>query len=82
MPTTRSDYTDYVPKSYITTDLGITYKIADNLTTNLGIYNLFDQTYYKWSDLNANGINGTDDKAYQRYAQPGTSIQAGFSWRF
>ena len=82
VPTTRSSYTDYVPKSYIKTDLGITYRVADNLTTNLGIYNLFDQTYYKWSDLNANGINGTDDTAYQRYAQPGTSIQAGFSWRF
>jgi len=82
VPTTRSSYTDYVPESFITTDLGMSYRFADNFRTNLGIYNIFDKTYYKWSDLNANGINGTDDTAYQRYAQPGTTIQAGFTWKF
>ena len=82
VPTTRSNYDDYVPESYIRTDLGMSYRFADNFSANLGIYNLLDKRYYKWSDLNANGINGTDDTAYQRYAQPGTTIQAGFSWRF
>ena len=82
VPTTRSSYDDYVPESYIRTDLGMVYRFADNFSANLGIYNLLDKRYYKWSDLNANGINGTDDTAYQRYAQPGTTIQAGFSWRF
>ena len=82
VPTKRSTYTDYVPESYLTTDLGLRYRVADNFTANLGIYNIFDNTYYKWSDLNANGNSGTEDTAYQRYAQPGTTIQAGFSWRF
>ena len=81
-PTKRSDYTDYVPESYVTTDLGLGYKFSDNFSSNLGIYNLFDKTYYKWSDINANGGSGTDDLAYQRYAQPGRSIQAGFTWKF
>ena len=81
-PTKRSDYTDYVPESYLTTDLGLGYKFSDNFSSNLGIYNLFDKTYYKWSDINANGGSGTDDLAYQRYAQPGRTIQAGFTWKF
>ncbi len=81
-PTKRSDYTDYVPDSYIKTDISLNYKFADNFSSNLGIYNLFDKTYYKWSDLNSNGGSGTDDLAYQRYAQPGRSIQAGFTWKF
>ena len=33
-------------------------------------------------NINANGGSGTDDLAYQRYAQPGRSIQAGFTWKF
>ena len=82
VPTKRSTYNDYIPESYITTDLGLRYRVADNFTANLGIYNIFDKTYYKWSDLNANGNSGTEDTAYQRYAQPGRTIQAGFSWRF
>ncbi len=82
VPTKRSTYDDYVPESYIRTDLGMVYRFADNFSANLGVYNIFDKRYYKWSDLNANGINGTDDTAYQRYAQPGTTIQAGFSWKF
>ena len=81
-PTKRSDYNDYVPKSYITTDISLGYKFSDNFSSNLGIYNLLDKTYYKWSDINANGGSGTDDLAYQRYAQPGRSIQAGFTWKF
>ena len=50
--------------------------------TNIGIYNIFDTTYYLWSDIRSNGLIGTDDIAYQRYAQPGISIKAGFKWRF
>jgi len=83
-PTGRTTYSNtyFKPKSYNVTDLQLAYKVNDSLTTNLGIYNIFDTTYYKWSDLRSNGVAGSDDKYYQRYAQPGTSIQAGFSWRF
>ena len=72
----------YVPDSYITTDLSFKYKASERFIADLGIYNLFDTTYYKWSDIRSNGISGSDDKAYQRYAQPGQSIKAGFRWRF
>ena len=81
-PTVRSDYDDYVPNSFVTTDLNVGYQFSENFSANLGVYNLFDKTYYKWSDIVANGSAGTDDIAYQRYAQPGTSIQAGFNWKF
>ena len=74
--------TAYVPDSFITTDLTLNYKASERFSANLGVYNLFDTTYYLWSDLRSNGITGNDDTAYQRYAQPGTSIQAGFKWRF
>ena len=74
--------TAYVPESFITTDLTLNYDASDRFSAKLGIYNIFDTTYYLWSDIRANGITGNDDTAYQRYAQPGTSIQAGFKWRF
>ena len=74
--------TAFVPDSFITTDLALIYKASERFSANLGIYNLFDTTYYLWSDIRSNGITGNDDTAYQRYAQPGTSLQAGFKWRF
>ena len=72
----------YVPKAFITTDFVLSYAASESFSANLGIYNVFDKTYYLWSDLRNNGLEGNDDKAYQRYAQPGRSIQAGFNWRF
>ena len=74
--------TAYVPDSFITTDLTLNYKASERFSANLGLYNIFDTTYYLWSDIRSNGISGNDDTAYQRYAQPGTSVQAGFKWRF
>ena len=68
--------------SFITTDIALKYQASDRFSANLGVYNVFDTTYYLWSDLRSNGITGNDDTAYQRYAQPGTSIKAGFKWRF
>ena len=86
VPRVTNDYkTDdygYVPDAYFVTDLQLGYKINKDFSANIGIYNLFDSTYYKWSDLRSNGGDGTDDQYYYRYAQPGRSIQAGFSWRF
>ena len=95
VPTPNSDYkkgypidastysnSAFIPDAYLVTDLQLAYKVNNSFSTNLGIYNIFDTTYYKWSDLRSNGRNGSDDKYYQRYAQPGTSIQAGFSWKF
>ena len=72
----------YIPDSYFTTDLALDYKASERFNLDLGIYNIFDTVYYKWSDIRANGISGSDDIAYQRYAQPGTSLKAGFRWRF
>ena len=72
----------YIPDSYITTDLALNYKASERFSADLGIYNIFDTVYYKWSDIRSNGISGSDDIAYQRYAQPGISVKAGFKWRF
>ncbi len=74
--------TAYIPDAFITTDIALNYKASERFSANLGVYNLFDTTYYLWSDLRSNGITGNDDTAYQRYAQPGTSLKAGFKWRF
>ena len=83
-PISNTTYSNsaFIPDAYLVTDLQLAYKVNNSFSTNLGIYNIFDTTYYKWSDLRSNGRNGSDDKYYQRYAQPGTSIQAGFSWKF
>ncbi len=72
----------YVPDAFVTTDFVLKYKPSERFIADLGVYNLFDTTYYLWSDIRSNGITGSDDVAYQRYAQPGTSIKAGFKWRF
>ena len=77
-----SETNNFIPDSFITTDLTFNYKASDRFSANLGVYNLFDSTYYLWSDIRSNGLLGNDDIAYQRYAQPGTSVKAGFKWRF
>ena len=73
---------NYIPDAFITTDMILKYRASKRFSADLGIYNIFDKTYYLWSDIRANGISGNDDIAYQRYAQPGTSVKAGFKWRF
>ena len=72
----------YVPDAFITTDVVFKYRASNRFSADLGIYNIFDKTYYLWSDIRANGVSGSEDVAYQRYAQPGTSVKAGFKWRF
>ena len=81
-PTTESNYSGYKPDSWIKTDLKVGYNVNERLSTSLGIYNLLDKTYYMWSDVRANGADGNDDNAYQRYAQPGRYLEAGFKFRF
>jgi len=78
----ESETNNYIPDSFVTTDLILKYKASERLIADLGVYNLLDTTYYLWSDIRSNGISGNDDKAYQRYAQPGTSLKVGFKWRF
>ena len=77
-----SETNNYIPDSFFTTDLILKYKASERLIADLGVYNIFDTTYYLWSDIRSNGLLGNDDKAYQRYAQPGTSLKLGFRWRF
>ena len=81
-PTTESDYTGYRPSSWTKTDLKVGYSFNDRLSTSLGIYNLLDNKYYMWSDVRANGAEGNDDNAHQRYAQPGRYVEAGFKFKF
>ena len=81
-PKTESDYTGYKPDSWFKTDIKAGYKVNERLSTSLGIYNLLDKTYYMWSDVRSNGADGNDDDAYQRYAQPGRYVEAGFKYRF
>ena len=73
---------NFIPDSFLTTDLILKYKASERLAADLGIYNLLDTTYYLWSDIRSNGLLGNDDKAYQRYAQPGTSVKIGLKWKF
>ena len=72
----------YIPDAFLTTDLIMKYKASERFIADLGVYNLLDTTYYLWSDIRSNGVEGNDDKAYQRFAQPGTSLKLGFRWRF
>ncbi len=74
---TRVDDDDlFTPDGYFTLDLLAYYNISDNVSLNLGLFNLFNERYFVWSDVE--GIEA-DDKDLDRFAQPG--FNAAFSIR-
>ncbi|NJN56671.1 MAG: TonB-dependent receptor [Leptolyngbyaceae cyanobacterium SL_5_9] len=68
----------FIPGAYTVVDLIGYYSLSPNLTFNLGIFNLFDQEYYRYADVR----NFFDRPDIGRFSQPGTSVRAGLSWRF
>lgn len=74
---TRVDDDDlFTPDGYFTLDLLAYYNISDNVSLNLGLFNLFNERYFVWSDVE--GIEA-DDEDLDRFAQPG--FNAAFSIR-
>ena len=78
-PRVKSGTTTFVPDSYITFDLTTKYRYSENFDLSAGLYNLTDQRYYNYQ--NVKGL-ATDLENLTRYSQPGTSVRAGFNWKF
>ncbi len=78
-PRTRSNETNFVPDAYSVTDLITSYTPNEKYAFSLGIYNLFDTTYYNYQDVKNRSASVAN---ISRYSQPGTYIKAGFNIRF
>jgi hemoglobin/transferrin/lactoferrin receptor protein len=54
----------FAPGSYTVLDLGLTWKPQTNFSINANINNLFDQKYWRWSDVRGLGASSTVKDAY------------------
>ncbi|WP_421654604.1 hypothetical protein [Leptothermofonsia sp. ETS-13] len=51
------------------------------LTFNIGLFNLFNNQYFLYSDVRPL-IESPTPADIGRFAQPGLSLRAGLTWRF
>ena len=78
-PRTKDDETNFVPDSYSVTDFITSYVPSEKYSFSLGIYNLFDTTYYNYQDVKAKSSSLAN---ISKFSQPGTYVRAGFKIRF
>ena len=78
-PRVESGTTTFVPDSYNKVDLIGSIKQSERLEVDLGVYNLFDERYYYYSDVK--GLSKTA-KNLEGYSQPSRHIKAGFNFKF
>ena len=78
-PRTKDNETNFVPDAYSVTDLITSYVPNEKYAFSLGIYNLFDTTYYNYQDVKDRSASVAN---ISRYSQPGTFVKAGFKIRF
>ena len=78
-PRVKSGTSTFVPDSYITFDLTTKYRYSENFDLSAGLYNLTDERYYNYQ--NVKGL-APDLANLTRYSEPGTSVRAGFTWKF
>ncbi|HHP7245544.1 MAG TPA: TonB-dependent hemoglobin/transferrin/lactoferrin family receptor [Elainellaceae cyanobacterium] len=68
----------FLPGGFTLFDLIGYYRFSPNLALNLGLFNIFDEEYYRYADVRT--FNERPD--IERFQQPGRSIRAGLTWRF
>ena len=78
-PRTKDDETNFVPDEYSVTDIVSSFKPNENYEFSLGIYNLFDNTYYNYQDVKNKAASLAN---ITRYSQPKRYLKAGFKIRF
>ncbi len=70
----------FIPGGYTTVDLTGYVNFTPLVSLSLGIYNLFNQKYFEYSDLRT--FPAADSARVDRFAQPGTNIAASLNWKF
>ncbi|PLK49237.1 TonB-dependent hemoglobin/transferrin/lactoferrin family receptor [Uliginosibacterium sp. TH139] len=63
----------YRTPGYGVNDLSAWWQVQPHVKLNLAINNLFDKTYYLWSDVRRSGLTATDP-APEFYTQPGRNF--------
>jgi hemoglobin/transferrin/lactoferrin receptor protein len=71
----------YTPPAYTVVDLIGFYNITPLISFNVGVFNLFNTEYFEYQDVRPL-INAAAPRDLDRYAQSGTSVRAGFTYRF
>jgi hemoglobin/transferrin/lactoferrin receptor protein len=69
----------FASPSYTTADLGLSWKPLANLTLTANLNNVFDATYWRWSDVRGLADNSTVQDAY---SAPGRNLQASVRYDF
>lgn len=71
----------FTPSAYTVVDLTGFYNITPLISFNVGVFNLFNAEYFEYQDVRTL-INAAAPRDLDRFAQPGTSVRAGFTYRF
>ncbi len=71
----------YTPEGYTVVDLIGYYNITPLITLNIGVFNVFNNQYFLYSDVQPL-INAPAPADLARFAQPGISLRVGLTWRF
>ena len=66
--------------SYTVTDLVGYFNLTDNATVRLGVFNVFDETYARWANIQ--GLDASSLDTIANAAQPGTNFRVGFNLQF
>ena len=71
--------TFFNPDAVTIFDLIGTYNVNNDLSVDLGVYNLADKRHYKYQNTRSVRESTT---SIERYSEPGRSFKVGFSFRF
>ena len=75
------DGDQFVPDGYAVFDLIGSYNPTPNFGVNVGIYNIFNNEYYQYSEVRNIGVQDGDD-GVEQYTQPGINVRVGLNVRF
>lgn len=70
---------NYSPEKYDVVDLMAEYKLSKNMTLNAGIFNIFDEKYFLWTDVRS--VSKTSS-TIDAYSQPGRNFSASLKYQF
>ena len=74
----KDSETGFWPKSYTSFDLLSKYQYSKSLNISMGIYNLFNKTYYKSTNISS----GQSDLGIEQFSEPGRHARVGIRYIF
>ncbi len=71
----------FTPVGYTVVDVIGYYNFTPLISLNLGVFNLFNNQYFQYSDVRPL-LDAPEPRDIGRYAQPGIGLRLGLTWRF